>query len=112
MSTEINVCLKKIRVSPQKLNVVAKMIRGMKADKAVGTLMCCKKRIAADVYKCVRSAMASAENNYGISSDRLRVKESSVGYGMKMRRYEPRGRGRSGRICKPFSQLRIVMEEV
>ena len=112
MNREFKVVLKKIRVSPQKLNIVAKMVRGMKADKAVGALVSCKRRVATDVCKCIKSAIANAMELYGIDSDSLVIKECSVGYGVRLRRYEPRGRGRSGRISKPFSRLNLVVAEV
>lgn len=103
--------LRKIRVSPQKLNVVASMIRGMNAQKALSVLMFSKKRIANDVRKTLLSAIANAENNNGLSSDTLFVKEAHVGYSIKLRRFHPRGRGRGGVVTKPFSHLTIVVEE-
>ncbi|MDR3031100.1 MAG: 50S ribosomal protein L22 [Holosporales bacterium] len=103
--------LRKVRVSPQKLNVVASMIRGMKANKALGALLYSKKRIAADVRKTLISAIANAENNNGLNPDALYVKETYVGYSIKLRRFRPRGRGHSEVITKPFSHLTIVVEE-
>ncbi|MDR0744454.1 MAG: 50S ribosomal protein L22 [Holosporales bacterium] len=103
--------LKKVRVSPQKLNVVASMIRGMKTDKALGVLLYSKKRIAIDVRKTLMSAIANAENNNGLDSNALYVKEAHVGYSIKLRRFHPRGRGRGGIITKPFSHLTIIVEE-
>lgn len=111
MQNEAVAKLKKVRVSPQKLNVVASMIRGMKADKAVGALLYSKRRIANDVRKTLLSAMANAENNHGLDVDRLYVKEAYVGYSIKLKRFHPRGRGRGGRVTKPFSHLSIVVEQ-
>lgn len=103
--------LRKLRVSPQKLNVVASMIRGMNAKKAADVLLYSKKRIANDVRKTLLSAIANAENNNGLNSDSLFVKEAHVGYSIKLRRFHPRGRGRGGVVTKPFSHLTIVVEE-
>ncbi len=103
--------LRKVRVSPQKLNIVASMIRGMNAQKALSVLMFSKKRIANDVRKTLLSAIANAENNNGLNSDNLFVKEAHVGYSIKLRRFHPRGRGRGGVVTKPFSHLTIVVEE-
>jgi large subunit ribosomal protein L22 len=103
--------LRKIRVSPQKLNVVASMIRGMDVRKALGVLLFSKKRIAVDVRKTLTSAIANAENNQALDSNSLYVKEAHVGHSLKLRRYRPRGRGRGEVITKPFSNLTIVVEE-
>jgi large subunit ribosomal protein L22 len=103
--------LKKIRVSPQKLNLVAAMIRGMPASRAVDTLTHCRKRISVDVRKALQSAMANAEMNHGLDLGALYVKEAYVGYSLKLRRYRPRGRGKGEVITKPFSNLTIVVEE-
>ncbi|MDR2667321.1 MAG: 50S ribosomal protein L22 [Holosporales bacterium] len=107
----VKAVLKKIRVSPRKLNLVAAMIRGMKAKKALDVLIYSKKRIADDVRKTLASAVANAENNNGLNSDLLVVKEAYVGYSIKLRRFHPRGRGRGGAITKPFSNLTIVVSE-
>ena len=103
--------LRKIRVSPQKLNVVASMIRGMNAKKALDVLLYSKRRIANEVRKTLMSAIANAENNNGLNPEKLSVKEAHVGYSIKLRRYRPRGRGRGEVITKPFSHLTIVVEE-
>jgi large subunit ribosomal protein L22 len=103
--------LKKIRVSPEKLNIVAAMIRGMKADKAVGVLTHCKRRIAIEVKKTLQSAMANAENNHGLDMDNLYVREAYVGHSLTLKRFHPRGRGRGGRVRKPFSHLSIIVEQ-
>ena len=103
--------LRKIRVSPQKLNIVASMIRGLKADRALDVLLYSKRRIANDVRKTLVSAVANAENNNGMNPDALYVKEAHVGYSIKLRRFHPRGRGRGGVVTKPFSHLTIIVEE-
>lgn len=102
--------LRKIRVSPQKLNVVASMIRGMKVQRALDVLLYSRKRIATEVRKTLMSAIANAENNNGLDREKLMVKEAHVGYSIKLRRYRPRGRGRGEVITKPFSHLTVVVE--
>src|SRR5450432_1458934 len=97
-----------LRVSPQKLNLVAQLIRGRKASAALADLQFSRKRIAVDVKKCLESAIANAENNHDLEVDDLIVSEAHVGKGIVMKRFAPRGRGRSGRVFKPFSQLSIV----
>src|SRR3954470_24205594 len=92
-----------VRVRPQKLNLVAQLIRGRKASAALADLQFSRKRIAADVKKCLESAIATAKNNHDLDVDKLIVSETQVGNGMVMKRFAPRGRGRSGRIFKPFS---------
>src|SRR5271168_5015674 len=101
-----------IRVSPQKLNLVAQLIRGRKASAALADLQFSRKRIAVDVKKCLESAIANAENNHDLDVDELVVSEAHVGNGIVMKRFAPRGRGRSGRVFKPFSQLTIVVRQV
>ncbi len=103
--------LRNLRVSPQKLNLVAQMIRGMDAEKALAALTFSRRRISDDVKKAVQSAIANAENNHQLDVDRLYVKEASVGKALTMRRFRPRARGRVGRIRKPFSHLTIVVGE-
>jgi large subunit ribosomal protein L22 len=103
--------LRKIRVSPEKLNIVAAMIRGMQAYKAIGVLTHCKRRIAVEVRKTLQSAMANAENNHGLDQDSLYVKEAYVGHSLTLKRFHPRGRGRGSRIRKPFSHLSIIVEQ-
>lgn len=102
---------KSLRISPQKLNLVASMIRGMKASNAVVQLSFSKKRIAQDVKKCLQSAIANAENNFGIDIDNLKVNSAIVGKGLVMKRMRARARGRSARIQKPFSNLYITLVE-
>jgi large subunit ribosomal protein L22 len=101
-----------LRVSPQKLNLLAQLIRGKKVASALADLEFSRKRIAADVRKCLESAIANAENNHDLDVDDLVVAEAHVGNGIVMKRFAPRGRGRSGRVFKPFSQLTIVVRQV
>ncbi len=108
MNDTAKAVLRKVRVSPQKLNLVASMIRGMKVDKAMGTLIHSRKRIADDVYKALKSAVSNAEQKSIDISD-LYVKEAYVGYSIKLRRFHARGRGRGSTITKPFSHLTIIV---
>ena len=104
--------LRMLRTSPQKLNLVAQMIRGKSVDKALADLTFSQKRIAQDVKKCLQSAIANAENNHNLDVDELVVAEAYVGKNMVMKRGRPRGRGRFGRIVKPFSELTIKVRQV
>ena len=101
-----------LRVSPQKLNLVAQLIRGRKASAALADLQFSRKRIAVDVKKCLESAIANAENNHDLDINQLVVAEAHVGKNLVMKRWTPRARGRVGRIEKFFSQLTIVVREV
>jgi len=101
-----------LRVSPQKLNLVAQLIRGKKVTMALADLEFSRKRIAKDVRKCLESAIANAENNHDLDVDDLIVAEAHVGKGLVIKRHVPRGRGRVGRIFKPFSHITIVVREV
>ena len=101
-----------LRVSPQKLNLVAQLIRGKKVAKALADLEFSRKRIARDVRKCLESAIANAENNHDLDVDELVVAEAHVGKAIVIKRFHPRGRGRVGRILKPFANLTIVVREV
>ncbi|MEM0938044.1 MAG: 50S ribosomal protein L22 [Pseudomonadota bacterium] len=101
-----------LRTSPQKLNLVAQLIRGKKVDKALNDLTFSKRRIAVDVKKCLQSAIANAENNHNLDVDELIVAEAWVGKNLVMKRGRPRGRGRFGRINKPFAELTIKVREV
>ena len=101
-----------LRTSPQKLNLVAAMIRGKKVDKALADLTFSKKRIAQDVKKCLQSAIANAENNHNLDVDELVVAEAYVGKNLIMKRGRPRARGRFGKIIKPFSELTITVRQV
>ena len=100
-----------LRVSPQKLNLVAATIRGMDVNKAISTLTFSRRRIAGDVKKAVQSAIANAENNHSLDVDRLYVKEAYVGKGLVMKRFRARAKGRGAKILKPFSHLTIVVGE-
>ncbi len=104
--------LRMLRTSPQKLNLVAGLIRGKKVDRALTDLTFSKKRIAQDVRKCLQSAIANAENNHGLDVDELVVAEAYVGKNLVMKRGRPRARGRFGRINKPFSELTIKVRQV
>ncbi|QPH52483.1 50S ribosomal protein L22 [Pontivivens ytuae] len=101
-----------LRTSPQKLNLVAQMIRNKPVDKALTDLTFSKKRIAEDVKKTLQSAIANAENNHGLDVDELIVAEAYVGKNLVMKRGRPRARGRFGRILKPFSQVTIKVRQV
>ena len=101
-----------LRVSPQKLNLVAGLIRGKKVSAALADLTFSRKRIAKDVKKTLESAIANAENNHDLDVDDLVVAEAFVGKSLVMKRWEPRARGRVGRIQKPFSNLTIVVRQV
>lgn len=104
--------LRMLRTSPQKLNLVAALIRGKKVDRALNDLTFSKKRIAMDVKKCLQSAIANAENNHGLDVDELIVAEAWVGKNLVMKRGRPRARGRFGRINKPFSELTIKVRQI
>jgi large subunit ribosomal protein L22 len=101
-----------IRVSAQKLNLVAQLIRGKKVAAALADLTFSRKRIAEDVKKTLQSAVANAENNHQLDVDSLVVAEAHVGNSIMMKRWTPRGRGRIGKIRKRFSHLTIVVREV
>ncbi len=104
--------LRMLRTSPQKLNLVAGMIRCQKVGKALNDLTFSKKRIAIDVRKCLQSAIANAENNHNLDVDELVVVEAYVGKNITLKRGRPRARGRFGRIIKPFSELTIKVRQV
>ncbi len=101
-----------LRVSPQKLNLLAQLIRGKKVDTALADLQFSHKRIAVEVRKTLESAIANAENNHDLDVDDLVVSEAYVGKALVMKRFSPRARGRAGRIEKPFSNLTIIVREV
>jgi large subunit ribosomal protein L22 len=101
-----------LRVSPQKLNLVAQLIRGKKVERALAELEFSRKRIAVEVKKTLQSAIANAENNHGLDVDDLVVAEAFVGKALVMKRFSPRARGRAGRIEKFFANLTIVVREV
>ena len=101
-----------LRVSPQKLNLLAQLIRGKKVATALADLEFSRKRMARDVRKCLESAIANAENNHQLDVDDLIVAEAHVGKALVLKRFHPRGRGRMGKILKPFANLTIVVREV
>lgn len=108
---EAKAVTKSLRVSPQKLNLVASMIRGKKVDQALADLEFSRKRIAQDVRKCVMSAVANAENNHQLDVNRLVVAEAYVGKNLVMKRFHVRGRGRISGILKPFSEITVIVRE-
>ena len=101
-----------LRVSPQKLNLLAQLIRGKKVDRALADLEFSRKRIAHEVKKTLESAIANAENNHGLDVDDLVVSQAFVGKAMVMKRFSARARGRASRIEKPFANLTIIVREV
>jgi large subunit ribosomal protein L22 len=101
-----------MRVSPQKLNLLAQLIRGKKVDKALADLTFSRKRIAKDVKKTLQSAVANAENNHDLDVDSLVVAEAYVGKNLVLKRVRARARGRAGRIDKPFAQITVVLRQV
>jgi len=109
---EAKAVAKMLRVSPQKLNLLAQLIRGKKVATALADLEFSRKRIAKEVRKCLQSAIANAENNHQLDIDDLVVSQAHVGKGLVMKRFHARGRGRSGKILKPFSHLTIVVRQV
>ena len=111
-NTEAKAVARMLRISPQKLNLLAQLIRGKKVSTALAELEFSRKRIARDVRKCLESAIANAENNHDLDVDDLVVAEAHVGKGLVIKRFHPRGRGRMGRIFKPFAHLTIVVREV
>jgi len=102
---------KSIRTSAQKLNLVAKSIRGKEIKAAIDQLSFSRKRIAKEVLKVLNSAIANAENNFGLDIDNLKVDEAYVGKSIVMKRMRARARGRAARILKPFSKLTIVLKQ-
>ena len=110
--TEAKAVTRNLRVSPQKLNLLAQLIRGKKVSAALADLEFSRKRIAKDVRKCLESAIANAENNHDLDIDDLIVAQAHVGKGLVIKRFHARGRGRAGKIMKPFSHLTIVVRQV
>jgi len=104
--------LRMLRTSPQKLSLVAALIRGKKVEKALTDLTFSKKRISDDVKKCLQSAIANAENNHDLDVDQLVVAEAYCGKNLIMKRGRPRARGRFGKIVKPFSEITIVVRQI
>ena len=102
---------KSLKTSPQKANLFLSLIRGKKAEEALNLLTFSRKRISEQVSKILKSAISNAENNHQLDIDKLYVKEASVGKSMVLKRFRPRARGRSGKILKPFSRVRILVAE-
>ena len=109
---EAKAVARNLRVSPQKLNLVAQLIRGKKVATALADLEFSRKRIAKDVRKCLESAIANAENNHDLDVDDLVVSHAYVGKALVLKRFHARARGRGARILKPFANLTIVVREV
>jgi len=110
--TDAKAVARMLRVSPQKLNLLAQLIRGKKVSMALADLQFSQKRIATEVRKCLESAIANAENNHDLDVDELVVAEAFVGKALVLKRFHPRGRGRMGKILKPFANLTIVVRQV
>src|ERR1700733_14885306 len=110
--TEAKAVARMLRVSPQKLNLLAQLIRGKKVQTALADLEFSHKRIAKDVRKCLESAIANAENNHDLDVDDLIVARAHVGKALVIKRFHAPGRGRSGKILKPFAPLTIVARQV
>ena len=110
--TEAKAVARMLRISPQKLNLVAQLIRGKKVHIALADLEFSRKRIAHEVRKCLESAIANAENNHDLDVDDLVVARAHVGKGLVIKRFHARGRGRAGKVLKPFSHLTIVVRQV
>jgi large subunit ribosomal protein L22 len=109
--TEALASAKMIRSSPQKLNIVAQLIRGKTASAALASLAFCERRVAHEVKKVLQAAIANAENNHQLDVDQLVVTQATVGRALVMKRFHTRGRGRSSRIEKPFSNLTVIVAE-
>ena len=109
---EAKATIRMLRVSPQKLNLLAQLIRGKKVSTALADLQFSNKRISTEVRKALESAIANAENNHELDVDDLVVAQAWVGKDMVMKRFSPRARGRAGRIEKPFSNITIIVREV
>lgn len=110
-ATEAMAVAGRLRTSPQKLNLVAKLIRGLPAERALTQLKYSPRRIAGEVRTVLQSAIANAENNHNLDVDRLIVAEAYVGKSLVMKRFRPRARGRGAQIIKPFSRLTVVVRE-
>ena len=110
-SNESRAVLRMARISPQKLNLLAQQIRGLKVERAMAELEFSRKRAAEQVLKTLKSAVANADNNHGLDIDSLIVAEAHVGKNLVMKRFHARARGRGARVMKPFSQLTIVLRD-
>ena len=102
---------KSLKTSIQKANLVLKLIRGVKVEKAISLLEFSKRRVSNEILKVLKSAVSNAENNHQLDIDKLFVKEATTGKSMVLKRFRPRARGRAGKILKPFSRVRILVEE-
>jgi large subunit ribosomal protein L22 len=109
--TEAHACLRGLRTSPRKLNLVAETIRGKTADAALAELTFSHRRIAREVKKVLQAAIANAENNHQLDVDRLYIKEATVSRAFVLKRFHTRGRGRSARVEKHFAHLTVVVRE-
>ena len=109
--TEALACMRGLRISARKLNLVARIIRGKTAASALAALTFSQRRIAGDVKKVLQAAIANAENNHQLDVDRLYVKEATVGRAFVLKRFHTRGRGRSARIEKHFAHLTVIVRE-
>lgn len=109
---EAKAVTRNIRVSPQKLNLVAAMIRNKKVETALADLQFSRKRISSTVKKTLESAISNAENNHGLDIDNLVVKEAYVGKSLLLKRFHVRGRGRASKIVRPFSNLTIIVKDI
>jgi large subunit ribosomal protein L22 len=109
--TEAKAVARNLRVSPRKLNLVAQLIRGKKVSAALADLEFSQKRIARDVKKCLESAIANAENNHDLDIDDLVVSQAFVGKSIVMKRIQFHGRGKTGRVTKPFSNITIIVRQ-
>jgi len=109
--TEAQACLRGLRTSPRKLNLIAETIRGKTADSALAELTFSRRRIAHEVKKVLQAAIANAENNHQLDVDRLYIKEATVSRAFVLKRFHTRGRGRSARVEKHFSHLTVVVRE-
>lgn len=110
-ANQASATLKSLRCGPQKVGLIAGLIRGLSAEAALKQLSFSRKAVAVDVKKLLQSAIANAENNHNLDIDRLYVKEVNVGKGIVMKRFQARARGRAFRIQKPFSNISITVEE-
>ena len=110
-SSEAMAVAGRLRTSPRKLNLVAQLIRGLPADRALSQLKFSPRRVAGEVKRVLESAIANAENNHNLDVDRLIVSEAYVGKSLVMKRFRPRARGRGARIIKPFSRMTVVVRE-
>ena len=109
--TEARAIIRNLRISPQKLNLVAEQIRGKPVQRALMDLEFSRRRILGAVKAGLESAIANAENNHQLDVDRLIVAEATVGKNMVMKRWRARARGRVARIQKPFAEITIVVRE-